>query len=118
MVISSKLPGCPCRYKGHLDRGCTAVEMALALPVPLFLLKGMIDSGRGFNAPERVEPGGPRGGPASVSFRLMTLIRHSSFRGNAMRCLAIGTARGEVHAKSQFLADSVVLSNSIIKGMY
>jgi len=36
--------------KLHFERGAAAVEMALVLPVLLFLFMGMIDFGRGFNA--------------------------------------------------------------------
>ena len=36
-------------HKGHFDRGAAAVEMALVLPVLLFLLMGMIDFGRAYN---------------------------------------------------------------------
>lgn len=50
MVISSKLPASSRRHKGHFDRGAAAVEMALVLPVLLFLLMGMIDFGRAFSA--------------------------------------------------------------------
>lgn len=38
------------RHKSHLDRGAAAVEMALVLPVLLFLLMGLIDFGRAYNA--------------------------------------------------------------------
>jgi len=44
------------RHKGHLDgkshfeRGAAAVEMALVLPVLLFVLMAMIDFGRAYNA--------------------------------------------------------------------
>ena len=37
-------------HKGHFDHGAAAVEMALVLPVLLFLLMGMIDFGRAYNA--------------------------------------------------------------------
>ena len=50
MVISSKLPASSRRHKGHFDRGAAAVEMALVLPVLLFLLMGMIDFGRAYSA--------------------------------------------------------------------
>lgn len=51
MVIAQQLPQTSRRrHKGHLDRGAAAVEMALVLPVLLFLLMGMIDFGRMFNA--------------------------------------------------------------------
>jgi len=38
------------RRRRHLERGAAAVEMALVLPVMLFLLMGMIDFGRAYNA--------------------------------------------------------------------
>ena len=38
------------RHKGHFERGAAAVEMALVLPVLLFLLMAMIDFGRAYNA--------------------------------------------------------------------
>jgi Flp pilus assembly protein TadG len=38
------------RHKNHLDRGAAAVEMAIVLPLLLFILMAMIDFGRGFNA--------------------------------------------------------------------
>jgi Flp pilus assembly protein TadG len=51
MVIAQQLPQTSRRrHKGHLDRGAAAVEMALVLPVLLFLLMGIIDFGRMFNA--------------------------------------------------------------------
>lgn len=37
-------------HKGRLDRGAAAVEMALVLPLLLFVLMAMIDFGRAFNA--------------------------------------------------------------------
>ncbi len=37
-------------HKCHLDRGAAAVEMALVLPLLLFLLMGMIDFGRAYSA--------------------------------------------------------------------
>ena len=50
-MISRKLSASSLRRdKGRLDRGAAAVEMALVLPVLLFLLMAMIDFGRGFNA--------------------------------------------------------------------
>lgn len=36
--------------EGHFDRGAAAVEMALVLPLLLFLLMGIIDFGRAYNA--------------------------------------------------------------------
>jgi Flp pilus assembly protein TadG len=42
------------KYKGHLDSGAAAVEMALLLPLLLLLLCGIIDFGRGFNAQMQV----------------------------------------------------------------
>jgi Flp pilus assembly protein TadG len=51
MVIAQQLPQTSRRrHEGHLDRGAAAVEMALVLPVLLFLLMGIIDFGRMFNA--------------------------------------------------------------------
>ena len=38
------------RHDSHFDRGAAAVEMALVLPVLLFLLMGMIDFGRAYSA--------------------------------------------------------------------
>jgi len=38
------------RRRRHPERGAAAVEMALVLPVLLFLLMGMIDFGRAYNA--------------------------------------------------------------------
>ena len=38
------------RHKCHFERGAAAVEMALVLPVLLFLLMGMIDFGRAYSA--------------------------------------------------------------------
>jgi Flp pilus assembly protein TadG len=38
------------RRNGRLDRGAAAVEMALVLPILLFVLMGMIDFGRAYNA--------------------------------------------------------------------
>jgi Flp pilus assembly protein TadG len=50
-VIVQQLPQTSCnRRKGHFDRGAAAVEMALVLPVPLFILMGLIDFGRAYNA--------------------------------------------------------------------
>src|SRR5665648_686886 len=37
------------KHEGHLDRGAAAVEMALVLPLLLFVLCGLVDFGRGFN---------------------------------------------------------------------
>lgn len=50
-MIPQELPG-PLTHsrKGRLDRASAAVEMALVLPVLLFLLMGMIDFGRAYNA--------------------------------------------------------------------
>jgi Flp pilus assembly protein TadG len=51
MVIAQQLPQTSRRrHEGHLDRGAAAVEMAFVLPVLLFLLMGIIDFGRMFNA--------------------------------------------------------------------
>jgi Flp pilus assembly protein TadG len=52
-VIARRLPlASRHRALDHLDRdrGAVAVEMALVLPVLLFVLMAMIDFGRGFNA--------------------------------------------------------------------
>lgn len=49
IVKSLPVMSCP-RHGSHRDRGAAAVEMALVLPVLLFLLMGMIDFGRAFNA--------------------------------------------------------------------
>lgn len=38
------------RHKGHHDRGAAAVEMALVLPLLLFLVMGIIDFGRAYSA--------------------------------------------------------------------
>lgn len=37
------------KHEGHLDRGAVAVEMALVLPLLLFVLCGLVDFGRLFN---------------------------------------------------------------------
>ena len=49
MVISSKLPSLSRWHKGFFDRGAAAVEMALVLPLLLFLLMGIIDFGRAYS---------------------------------------------------------------------
>lgn len=56
-MIARKLPlasrrrhEVPLGHQGHFDRGAAAVEMALVLPLLLFLLMGMIDFGRAYNA--------------------------------------------------------------------
>jgi Flp pilus assembly protein TadG len=50
-VTVRETPATACRrHKGHFERGAAAVEMALVLPVLLFLLMAMIDFGRAYNA--------------------------------------------------------------------
>jgi Flp pilus assembly protein TadG len=51
VVVAQQLPQTSHRRRrGYLDRGAVAVEMAFVLPVLLFLLMGMIDFGRAYNA--------------------------------------------------------------------
>jgi len=51
VVIIQPLPAASRRRgRGHHDRGAAAVEMALVLPLLLFLLMGMIDFGRAYSA--------------------------------------------------------------------
>jgi Flp pilus assembly protein TadG len=50
-LIAQQLPQTLSRRRnGHFDRGAAAVEMALVLPVLLFILMGLIDFGRAYNA--------------------------------------------------------------------
>lgn len=50
-MIAQQLPvTSPRRDKGRLDRGAAAVEMALLLPLLLFIIMGLIDLGRAYNA--------------------------------------------------------------------
>jgi Flp pilus assembly protein TadG len=51
MVIAHQLPQTSRRrHNGHFDRGAAAVEMAIVLPLLLFILMGLIDFGRAYNA--------------------------------------------------------------------
>jgi Flp pilus assembly protein TadG len=50
-VIAHWLPAASRRRRnGRLDRGAAAVEMAIVLPMLLFILMAMIDFGRAYNA--------------------------------------------------------------------
>ncbi|MHB8185055.1 MAG: TadE/TadG family type IV pilus assembly protein [Dermatophilaceae bacterium] len=98
-MIAQKLPAAsPRRRKGHLDykchfdRGAAAVEMALVLPLLLFLLMGMIDFGRAYNAQIQLSAAAREG--ARLASLNATADPNDANYGNAAITARVGQAAG------------------------
>lgn len=84
--------------KGHLDRGAAAVEMALILPVLLFLLMGMIDFGRAYSAQIQLSQASREG--ARLASLNVTASSSDANYGNAAITARVKSAAGGLNPSS------------------
>ena len=111
MVIAQQLPQTSRRrHEGHLDRGAAAVEMALVLPVLLFLLMGIIDFGRMFNAQIQLSQAA-REGVRLASLNIgATLANQQSDANNGNTAIATRVTSASAALPGTFSASSGVAS--------